>query len=77
MPENEFIWEVYNKVRNQVIIAGMGEPVALNYPAVKFVFECYGIQNDNDRWLDLLEYLEWIWHEEQRIIRQFRPAKPK
>jgi len=77
MDEAHGLLELYNRVRTQVITAGMGEPIGLNFMAIEFVFKCYGIENHNDEWLYLLDQLEWIFWEERRILKSFEKKGKK
>jgi len=71
LPENHFVWEIYNRVRNQLIIAGMGEPIGINYLAVQIIFDCYDVQKYER--LYLLEFIDYIFYEERRIMKKFEP----
>lgn len=46
--ENEEAFNVFPKIYNQLIFAGMGEPVGLNMIAVKAVFDMMGIKNQKN-----------------------------
>jgi len=42
--ENVLPFEIYNHVRNQLIMAGMdGSPIDVSIPAVKIVMDFYGV----------------------------------
>lgn len=48
MPENEEAMFIYNKAANQVRVAGMGDIVGLDYNALKFIMDLYGIGNQRE-----------------------------
>ncbi|MDD5353029.1 MAG: DUF1799 domain-containing protein [Candidatus Omnitrophica bacterium] len=48
MPANQDALRIYALVSNQVIIGGMGDIIGLNYNAVKFIMDLYGIENQRD-----------------------------
>lgn len=43
--ENEEAFNIFPRVSNQLLFAGMGEPVGLNMIAVKAVFDMLNVQN--------------------------------
>ena len=46
--ENEDAGTVYMLCRNQVITAGMGEVIDLNYQTVKTIMDLYGVKDQKD-----------------------------
>lgn len=45
LPENEEAFMVYNIVQTQIITAGMGEIVGLDFNAINFVMEMYEVRD--------------------------------
>jgi len=45
LPENKQAAEVYMVTRNQVITAGMGQPIDISIPAIKIVMDIWGIRD--------------------------------
>ena len=39
---------IYGKCSNQVRVAGMGDIVGLDYAALKFIMDMYGIRNQRE-----------------------------
>jgi hypothetical protein len=71
-PENEDAFFVFGHVSNQAIFAGMNAvPIDLNYPAVKFIMDLYGIKNQRDCFERVLK----LWHHVAKIDRAKRKAK--
>jgi len=45
MPENKEAAEVYMMTRNQVVTAGMGQPIDISISAVKTVMDLWGVRD--------------------------------
>ncbi len=43
--KNQEAVDTYLKVQNQVIVAGMGDVIALNYASLEFVMNLFGVNN--------------------------------
>ena len=63
---------MYQRVKYQLIIAGMGEPIGINHLAVEFIFKCYGIENRNDLWIHYLDMIEFCYDQERRIAAIYK-----
>jgi len=48
MDKNKEAISIYMSCSSQLIIAGMGEPIAINYLAVKMVMDLYSVANQRD-----------------------------
>jgi hypothetical protein len=71
-PENEDAANVYTQVRNQAIYVGMdGIPVDLNYSAVEFVMNLFGIENQRECFQKVL----MVWHHIAELDRLERKRK--
>ena len=46
---NHLAMELFNKIQNQLIIAGMGEPIGLNHQAIINILDIYDIKNVDER----------------------------
>lgn len=46
---NHLPMEMYQKIQNQVIVAGMGEPLGLNQQAIINILDIYGIMDIEER----------------------------
>jgi len=46
---NHIAMELFNKIQNQLIIAGMGEPIGLNHQAIINILDIYDIKNVDER----------------------------
>ena len=44
LPENQEVWHIYLRVKNQAIMS-MGGPVALDYNAVKLIMDMYKVED--------------------------------
>lgn len=49
---NHLVWDLYQQVSGQVIVAGMGDVLGIKFEAIQFIFDLYGIM-DRDEKLDL------------------------
>lgn len=45
MEENVEATNIYIRVRNQVVTAGMGQIIDLHFPSVQFVMDLYDVKN--------------------------------
>lgn len=45
MPENKEALEIYSLVCNQMIVSGFGEPIGIDFKAIKIVLDLYEIDN--------------------------------
>lgn len=78
---NHYAWELYLTLSGQVIIAGMGEPLGINYLAIQFIFDLYEITDSETRQL-LFEKIRAIddvrcKERSQQIRKQLESAKSK
>jgi hypothetical protein len=48
MDKNKEALSIYLTCSTQLIVAGMGEPIGINYLAVKMVMDLYGVVNQKD-----------------------------
>jgi hypothetical protein len=46
---NFFAWELYQKLSGQVIVAGMGDVLGINFMAIEFIFNLYEIYDPIER----------------------------
>ena len=46
---NHIAMEIFNKIQNQLIIAGMGEPIGLNQQAIINIMDIYDIRDIEER----------------------------
>lgn len=51
---NHLAWELYQKVSGQVIVAGMGEIIGIQFSAIEFILSIYQIYDPDVR-CDLFE----------------------
>lgn len=72
-PQNEETIEVYQYVKDQVITAGMGQPIAVNLMAVEFVMRMLGIPPERQR--RVMERTLTVWHHIMSIQRAEQEAK--
>ena len=77
---NYFAWELYQKLSGQVIVAGMGEVLGINFLAIDFIFNLYEIEQSER--LILFEKILAIdtvrcKERSQQIQRQVEAAKSK
>jgi len=49
MINNHLAWELFQKVSGQMIVAGMGEPLGINFLAIDFILDIYGILKRDKR----------------------------
>lgn len=46
---NFFAWELYQKLSGQVIVAGMGEILGINFLAIGFIFDLYEVDDQIEK----------------------------
>ena len=68
--ENELVFELFQRLKWQVILSPMGEPIALNYQAMETVFNWYGIPTDEK--LELAEKVMLCWNEAMAMVSKIR-----
>jgi len=52
--ENKEVMDLYLKVRNQVRLSPMGDIIGLDYNALNFIMDIYGIENKRDMFEKML-----------------------
>lgn len=68
LPDNNVAYQMYELVSSQWIIAGMGEPVALNYSTVLSVLQIY-IKNE-DEIKDCFDKIVFLSQLDLKLLRK-------
>lgn len=48
MPENKEALEIYSMVCTQMIVSGFGDPIGIDFKAVKIVLDLYEVENQSE-----------------------------
>jgi len=71
LPDNKDAVFIYLKGGNQVIVAGMGDIIGLNYLAFREMMDAYKIQNQNDCW----EKVQIIFREIRELAEERKESE--
>jgi len=66
LPRNREAWRIYQTAQTQVVTAGMGDVIGINFNALEFVMELYGVENRRE----CFEKVNVLFGEYHRVRRE-------
>lgn len=72
-PVNYLVWEVFEYLRTQIRVAGMGDFVGYDFSLLPLILEARGIPKYE--WADILEGLTVINNTSLKIVRESQENK--